>query len=45
MNTNIQDLKPDRPSIITTEVDAISFYRKMDTEATIKEMIGILLLL
>ena len=39
MNTNIQDLKPDRPSIITTEVDAISFYRKMDTEATIKEMI------
>ena len=40
-NTNdIKDLKPDRPDIITTDIkDAIGFYRKMDTTATVKEMI------
>jgi methylase of polypeptide subunit release factors len=39
MNKNIESLQADRPDIITTEVEAISFYRKMDTEATVKEMI------
>ena len=39
MNKNLQSLKPDRPEIITTEVDAIGFYRKMDTESIVKQMI------
>ena len=39
MNTDIQTLTPDRPAIITRDVKAISFYRKMDTEATVKELI------
>ncbi|MDQ7086040.1 MAG: methyltransferase [Sulfurovum sp.] len=34
------DLQADRPDIITTEIEAIRFYRKMDTEATVKEMIA-----
>ena len=39
MNTDLKELNPDRPNIITTEIDAISFYRKMDAKATIEEMI------
>ena len=39
MNNNKQSLKANRPNIITTEVEAISFYRKMDTKATVIEMI------
>ena len=35
-----KDLQPDRPEIITEEVEAISFYRKMDTKATVEEMIA-----
>ncbi len=30
----------DRPDIITTEIEAIGFYRKMDTKATVEEMIA-----
>jgi len=40
MNKDLQSIKPDRPNIITTEIDAISFYRKMDTKATVVEMIA-----
>ena len=40
MNNNIQAIKADRPKIITTDVEAISFYRKMDTNATVLDMIA-----
>ncbi len=40
MNKNLQSIKPDRPSIITTEIEAIGFYRKMDTKATVIDMIA-----
>lgn len=40
MNTNLDSIKVDRPEIITTDVDAISFYRKMDIKATVKDMIA-----
>lgn len=40
MIKNLQTLKPDRPNIITSKPDAISFYRKMDTEHTVNEMIA-----
>ena len=40
MHNNIEELKPDRPNIITTEIEAIHFYRKMDTQATVKDMIA-----
>ncbi|MCO4844947.1 MAG: methyltransferase [Sulfurovum sp.] len=40
MNKDLQSIQPDRPNIITTEIEAISFYRKMDTEATVVEMIA-----
>ena len=39
MNKELQSLQADRPDIITTEIDAIHFYRKMDTEATVVDMI------
>ncbi len=39
MKTDVEALEADRPEIITTEVDAIGFYRKMDTEATVAQMI------
>jgi methylase of polypeptide subunit release factors len=39
MNTDLKTLQPDRPDIITTEVDAIGFYRKMDTESIVAQMI------
>jgi len=40
MNKDLQSIQPDRPNIITTEIEAISFYRKMDTKATVVEMIA-----
>lgn len=40
MNKDLKSIQPDRPSIITTEIEAISFYRKMDTEATVVDMIA-----
>lgn len=40
MTQNIQDIKPDRPNIITSDVEGIGFYRKMDTKATVDEMIA-----
>ena len=40
MNTDLETIKPDRPAIITSKIDAIGFYRKMDTEATVVEMIA-----
>ena len=40
MNKDLQSIQADRPDIITTEIEAISFYRKMDTEATVKDMIA-----
>ena len=39
MNKDLLPTQADRPDIITTEIDAIHFYRKMDTEATVKDMI------
>ncbi len=39
MTTDIEALNADRPEIITTEVDAIRFYRKMDTKDTVTQMI------
>ncbi len=36
----MNDIKADRPNIITTEIEAISFYRKMDTQATVERMIA-----
>ena len=40
MIKNLQSIQADRPNIITSEIDAIGFYRKMDTEVTVKEMIS-----
>jgi len=40
MNTDLQSIQPDRPNIITKEVEAICFYRKMDTKATVSKMIS-----
>ena len=40
MNTNTDQLQANRPDIITTEIDAIHFYRKMDTKATVEDMIA-----
>jgi len=40
MNKNLDTLQADRPEIITTEIEAIHFYRKMDTKATVDEMIA-----
>ena len=39
MKIDTEALKADRPEIITTEVDAIHFYRKMDTKDTVAQMI------
>lgn len=40
MNKDLESIQPNRPNIITSEIEAISFYRKMDTEATVAEMIA-----
>jgi len=39
MKKDIKTLEADRPKIITTEVDAIGFYRKMDTEDAVAQML------
>ncbi len=40
MTEILDTLQPDRPGIITSKIDAIGFYRKMDTRATVKKMLG-----
>jgi len=40
MNQDLQALQADRPNIIITEIEALGFYRKMDTKATVEEMIA-----
>ena len=40
MSKDLQFIQPNRPSIITTQIKAISFYRKMDTKATVADMIA-----
>jgi methylase of polypeptide subunit release factors len=40
MNKDLVPIQADRPAIITTQIDAISYYRKMDTKATVEEMVG-----
>jgi len=40
MNTDLNTIQADRPKIITTDIEAIHFYRKMDTDATVVEMIA-----
>jgi methylase of polypeptide subunit release factors len=40
MNKDLSSIKPDRPSIITSEIEAIHFYRKMDTKATVAELVA-----
>lgn len=40
MNKDLESIQADRPNIITTEIEGISFYRKMDTKATVEEMIA-----
>ncbi|NOX15790.1 MAG: methyltransferase [Epsilonproteobacteria bacterium] len=39
MNKDLQSIQPDRPNIITTEIDAVKFHRKMDTKAIVARMI------
>ncbi len=39
MHKDLQLLQADRPDIITTPIEAISFYRKMDTAETVDEML------
>ena len=40
MNKNLESIIADRPNIITSDIEAISFYRKMDIKATVKDMIA-----
>lgn len=40
MNQDLTTLQPDRPNIITTEIEAISFYRDMDIEEIVSLMIS-----
>ncbi|WP_419765040.1 MAG: methyltransferase [Arcobacter sp.] len=40
MNKDLLPIQADRPDIITSEIEAIHFYRKMDTKATVQEMIA-----
>ncbi len=39
MNKDFETMKPDRPDIISEEIQTINFYRKMDTKAVVVEMI------
>ena len=39
MNQSLELIKADKPNIITSEINAIGFYRKMDEKATVKEMV------
>lgn len=40
MSKDVETLQAERPSIITTEIEAIGFYRKMDTKVTVEDMIA-----
>jgi|ACQI01.1.fsa_nt_gi hypothetical protein len=40
MNKNLQSVQPNRPNIITTKIETISFYRKINTKRTVIDMIG-----
>lgn len=40
MIKNLQSIKADRPNIITSKIEGIGFYRKMDTKATVEQMIA-----
>ena len=40
MATNLQSIKPDRPNIITSQIEGIKFYRKMDTQSVVAQMIA-----
>ena len=40
MIQNLQAIKVDRPSIITSQIDGIKFYRKMDTQSVVSQMIA-----
>ncbi len=40
MNKDLESMQAERPDIITGEIEAIHFYRKMDTKATVEEMIA-----
>ena len=40
MNKDLQAIQPDRPNIITTDIEAISYNRNIDTKATVVEMIA-----
>ena len=40
MSKDLESVKPDRPEIITSEIDAIRFNRKVDAEAVVAEMIA-----
>ena len=40
MNKDLQFIQPDRPNIITNEIEAISFYRTMDTKTIVVDMIA-----
>ena len=40
MDTNLQSIKPDRPNIITSQIEGIKFYRKMDTQSVVAQMIA-----
>ncbi len=39
MIDHLHTIKPDRSRIIRSDIEAISFYRKMDTQAIVKEML------
>lgn len=39
MIDNLHIIQPDRPDIIISDIRLISFYRKMDTRATVEEML------
>ncbi|NOR55141.1 MAG: methyltransferase [Sulfurovum sp.] len=39
MNTDTSTMQADRPDIITTEIEAIKYYRKMDEKDTVAQMI------
>lgn len=40
MNQDLVSLNPDRPAIITSEIEAISFYRNTDVKAAVQQMIA-----
>jgi precorrin-6B methylase 2 len=40
MNENLQSIQPDRPNIITTQIETISFFSGMDTKAIVLDMIA-----